>query len=422
MLQFGEYIQRYKNLFALAAIQGANAVTPLLIFPFLLITLGDSGYATIAVTEAVAMLGLCFVIYSFDVDAVSKVVKYREESNTKKIEELFYLVLYARIAIFTVVLIVALLANYYLYKGSFFIVFGWGGMLLGTALQSLWFYQAVEENIVPAVVIVFSRLASIVSIFMLVNDSHDTELAVTVIGGGYFLSGMILLSYASAKFSFSGFLVSYKEVLLLLASGKNVFAGNVSVILFRGSNVFILSFFASDSAVSLYSLAEKFTKCIQAVIRPLNQFEYPRLLREFNLRNTTIEQAFTIVMGYTKYQILVLLVMVSVFCVFIFGWGDRYLVGYLDFQTYFLVQLILLVSVFLGVCNYMFGTAGLNNLGLERTYMILIMGVGVVSIITCILLSKFFGAAGAALAYTVGEGLLLLCVLKQYMFNSREVK
>ncbi|WP_417662478.1 oligosaccharide flippase family protein [Pseudomonas sp.] len=406
---------RYKNLLGLVAIQGANSVLPLLIFPFLLATLGESSYAAVVVTEAVALLGLCIVIYSFDVDAVPKAIKCKENNNFYGLGEIFFSVLYARSLIFIVVLCFTWILNFLIFNMNWYFVIGWGAMIYGSVLQSLWFYQAIEQNVVAAIAVIFSRLASVALIFYFVISPEDSELSVLIIGVGYLLSGFFLLFYATSKFPARSFKVKFTSVFELLSSGRHIFTGNISVVLFRGSSVVILSLFATDSAVSLYSLAEKFTKCIQAIIRPLNQFSYPRLLREFEGDRRLINKSFFTVLSHTKYQLWILLGIVLFFMFFMVFWGGRYLSGITDFELYLLVQAVLLVSVFFGVCNFMFGTAGLNNLGFERYYSLLIVGVGVTSVVVCMMLSSLFGALGAAIAFSLGEFLLFAGVAQRYL-------
>lgn len=413
-------MQRYKNLLALVAIQGANSVLPLLIFPFLLATLGESGYATVAVTEAVALLGLCIVIYSFDVDAVPKAIKCKENNNFYGLGEVFFSVLYARSLIFIVVLCFTWALNFLIFNMNWYLVIGWGAMIYGSVLQSLWFYQAIEQNVVAAIAVIFSRLASVVLIFYFVISPEDSGLSVLIIGVGYLLSGFFLLFYATSKFPASSFKIKSTSVFALLSSGRHIFTGNISVVLFRGSSVVILSLFATDSAVSLYSLAEKFTKCIQAIIRPLNQFSYPRLLRELEGDRRLINNKFFVVLNHTKYQLWGVLVIVLIFMLFMILWGEKYLSGIADFKLYLIVQGVLLVSVFFGVCNFMFGTAGLNNLGYERYYSLLITSVGIISVVVCIVFSSIFGAIGAAIAFLLGEFMLFTGVAKRYLRAKEE--
>ncbi|EER6986733.1 hypothetical protein DYQ41_002228, partial [Escherichia coli] len=92
-------IKEYHSVLELAIIQGANAIFPVLVFPFFLITLGENIFSSIAVGEVLALYVLIFSLYSFDIISVQKVIS----SVTKdEIFKVYILTLICRLCLFVI--------------------------------------------------------------------------------------------------------------------------------------------------------------------------------------------------------------------------------------------------------------------------------------------------------------------------------
>jgi len=409
---YGKVIMRNNvvNLMSLSAIQGANALLPLLIFPYLYTVLGENEFSRVVIAEAISMYVLAFCLYSFDVTGVKELL-HTESDAVNNSAQVYWSVLFFRLGVLLCLSIIILPITYIFFGGYFLPILSWLLFPLGMVLQSNYFFQAEERNFFFSIGVVFSRLISCLAIYVSVNSHSDMLLAINLLGGSFLLSGVTALLLIQYKHPFKLHYLSFERTKLMFQQGLAIFIGNMSVSLFRGSNVIILSLVSIPSAVAVYSLAEKIIKSIQALARPLNQLAYPKVVKEFSLGGSV--GIFDLIWKYTKPQLLFLTIIIGLLLItfyFIAGHQD-----WININIEVLNLIILMsLSVLFGVSNYMFGTVGLNLTNQQNYYAKAVLITGVVILPVSFSLGYFFGAIGAGVAFVSGELLLLLLLLAKY--------
>lgn len=408
------------NLGALACIQGANAILPLIVFPLILTRVGADHYSRIAVTESVMLVLLSLTVYSFDVEGISLVAGLNLTTESERISEIFSEILLARLALFALSGIALVIIAPFMSSTTVLLLSGWILFPLSYTLQSTWFFQAIERNIAPAVVILITRFACIFLIKLIIVSPADFYLAPVIISGCYAMGGAVLLGYIISMYRVRVRWVPLAAISRALNRGKEIFLGNVSVVLYRGSNVVILSTFSAGAAVVTYSLAEKAIKVFQAGATPLNQQFFPRVIRALQSMRTPDSDAFRAILRYTIPQMGLLLLGGMILATGLFLFRDllpaRIHTPIVN-DTLTLV-IIMAGTVFFGVANFMFGTSGLNYLGKRAYFAKAILATGVMNVVVCSLLSNFFAAKGAAFSFLLAEVFLFALVTRAYFRES----
>jgi O-antigen/teichoic acid export membrane protein len=410
------YRQDAGNLVALTTIQLGNAILPLVVYPLLLATVGTELFSRIAVTEVGMIIALTAVIYSFDIDGVAWLVPKSVQADKGAVSIIFSEVLVVRLAILGAFLVLICALSPLWDRTTFLLLLSWMFVPLGYILQGAWFFQALERNGIHATVMVASRVAGLLLILGLIVSPAEFYLAPLIIGGTHAAGGAVLLGYAIVKYSIRLTPVSIPRVRELLIHGKEVFVGNMSVALYRDSNVLILNAFSSSAAVSTYSIAEKMVKVFQAGARPLNQLFFPKVIRALAPFSEPGRPALRAVLRYTVPQLALLAV-----------GGTAIAIGFYLFRSFIpteltssnaaeIVRLVLLmaVSVLFGMANFMLGMGSLIYLGRRRYLAKSILVTGASSVVICVTLVHFFSATGAALTFVLAEMLLLAQILRAY--------
>jgi PST family polysaccharide transporter len=296
------------------------------------------------------------------------------------------------------------------------LVLAWMLVPLGYALQSAWFFQGMEQNVAPAAIIVGFRLATLGLTRLLVTTPEHYVRVPLIVGGAYAAAGVMMLAFAVSRHDIRIVPISPARIAELLHHGKAVFVGNIAVTLYRDANVLILGAFGTGAAVSVYAVAEKFVKAFQALVRPLNQFFFPRVVRQLGGSRRADGSAFRVVLRNTIPQ-LALLTSGGL----VLGAGlvllRRHLPdGLIRIGGGEIIRLVglMAVSVLFGVGNFMFGVAGLNYLGRRRYLAQSILAVGLASVACCAILVRSFGATGAAVNFVLAEAVLFLLVARAY--------
>lgn len=407
------------NLASLTCIQAFNAAIPLIIFPFALRTVGTDLYAKIATTEAITFVVLTIVLYSFEVDAVSRVVDRKLTDDLEEISRIFSTVLFFRLGLFIASILPALVAVHWLAPDLQTQLLWWSLVPLSYILQSLWLFQGLERNLPAAAIVASGRVLCLCLIIGLVDGPEDAHLVAVFVGSSFLLSGASSLIYVLSRFKIrlqSVPLSSFKEYAW---SGKEIFLGNLSVMLYRDVNLLVLgAVHAGAEAIATYSIAEKLIKGLQAAMRPFNQLFYPKAVRAIREARAADRTAFAIILHFTIPQMIALACLIIATATLLAPLRE-FLTSKVanPFQITDIAKLliVMLPAVFIGIANFMLGTAGLNHLN-ERPYFFRsILTAGILSVGVSLALGWRFGAIGAAIAMVVGEAVLLLLIMRKFL-------
>lgn len=410
------------NGLALVAVQGANALFPLLVFPFLLMVLGKNAFAELVVAEAMAFYVLTVCLYSFDTSGVQSIVEARQQGGKSAEAECFFNILGARIALFIVSAVPMTIAYYILADGSLAVMLAWLCFVLGMILQCNYYFQAVESNALLAAFVLVSRVCAVLAIYLTINGAADLFIASLILAGSFLVSGiaafLFLLRYFGAKSMKSA---SVGGVLYLLREGRHLFFGNISVALFRGANVLILAGVSNSAAVSVYAVVEKIIKSIQALARPLNQLFIPKAVKAWSMlavEHKTYLHAFEVIWKNTRIQICLMLIVLPLGGLALYiGRALGFLPGFGN-ETLILV-LLMAPAVIFGVANAMFGAVGLTLIGAQSYFATAVFTVGVSTFLFSMVACYYFDAYGAAIAFVFAEMSLLIAFLWKYKRNEK---
>ena len=413
----------FKNLASLTSIQVSNALLPLLVFPYILASVGEDGYSRMVLAESLSFIVLAISLYSFEVNGVSRIVSIGNHRKKNPLSEAFSIVFYTRIVLFTLVLIIVI-ALYLISSNLFFLLLcGWMLVPLSHIFQSAYFYQAVENNLPLAIIVVLSRGASAIAVCWGVNNPGDEVFAPFIIGGFYLLGALFSFWYITKvyeiKLSWGGMQPIYQS----LSDGKEIFFGNMSVFFFRDSYVLVLGIVgASPVAISTFSIAEKYVKAFQAIARPLNRLFFPKVIRRLANFEGPSRSSFAAIFRMTLPQLLLVCI---AFCILVGLYsevGSVYLKieAYQNLDRIELLVLLMIPAVLFGVANYMFGVAGLNFLGAKVYLAKSLFLVAGVSLLNCFLLAKLYLDIGAAISFALAEVLLFIFISACYFLTSNK--
>ena len=412
-----------KNFIGLLLIQGSNALLPIIIFPYIFITVGSDIYRHIVFTEAINLFIITTILYGFDITATNKVILLRSGNNKKLLSSLFSNVIYIRIFIFILLEIIIILIFYLLKTDLFPYMIGWSLFSLSYALQSNWFFHGLENNYFFGIITLLFRVITVISIFSLPADYLSGPLTVLFIGFFAVLSSCISIFFAFKRYSLKIEKIQMSIVKELIWSSKEVFVSSFSVGLFRNTNIIIMDLLSvSSNLISIYSLAEKVTKSIQSITRPLSQYFYPKILRISKNHKEPSLRVMKEIFPSSFYQL------VSLFII----WGAFYLLFILSEKSFSFFTttpedreklmfsfFIMSISTMLGILNYIYGTVALNALNKEKYLMRVIIITGLTTVIYSFFSISYMSFYGAPISYLFGEAFLLIMILLKYLNHKK---
>lgn len=394
------------NFVALAAIQGANAVFPIVLFPYFLFVLGPTLFARLVVLEAVALYVLTISLYSFEIIGAQRLIEAKKNSDLA-ILRVYFETLYTRLSLFLVSAGCLLLIFYVFFPRDFIYIAVWLFFPLGQILQSNYYYQAMEENGINAIVIISSRIIFLVGGYILIKGADDVLIAHALIPMSYFSSGLISVIVVRGQMKEAVVSLDIGLIWQNLKEGWVLFFGGLAVVLYRNTNVLILTAVSGNAiAISAYAMAEKMVKMLQAICTPLNQLFFPRVMLALQLKNANPKSE---IWRYTKPQVLAFaafLPFVSLMAYFDSNYGQ------LIFNSKTLNVFLIMSSVpIFGIVNFMFGMVGLSVLNKSTLFARGTILAGFSSVALCAVGGHFFDAYGAAVAFLFAEIILFACVM-----------
>lgn len=397
-----------KNLTGLFLIQGSNAIFPLVVMPFAYAKIDTESFAKIAVSESFILIVLCLVLYSHDIQGVQWLNK-ASNSNSETHSQVFSRVFWARLFLLGISIPITFAFLWFYDQELIKVTAAWMPLLLGHILYSAWFFQANEDSFQIGLQAAVTKLiASGVAIGSIWLNS-DPILIPLVISCAQLASGALALKTASSKYHIKIEKIPKNQLLRDLKDGRHIFAGNFSVLLFRGSNTLILNHFSSSSLVAAYALGEKIIKALQATLRPVNQLLHIKLLRQ--LSSSSKADGLSLAAKYSKLQVLILL---SAWAIL----GSIYVFtkdfGFFSQPQIQLTKVILLMwpATVFGTANFLIGNAALNAVGQDREYSRAVLSSGTISLASSAVLISQLEMTGAIISYVLGEALLLAFVLR----------
>lgn len=407
----------FSNILSLAAVQGANALLPLVVYPVTLARLGADPYGLMVQAEALSLFLLTLVLFSFEVTGVTAVVSLDGKSHRDELSALLTRILAARLILFCVGAPLLCLAAFLINPALLPVVAAWCLVPLSFALSPNWLFQGLQDNGALAISNVASRGLAMALVLFLVTRPEQVILVPIIIGGCYLTGALVSLSIGMVKHRLRLIRPSTSSLKNSFRDGRHVFFGNLSTIVYKDINTLLLGILgASSGAIAAYSLAEKLAKALQAAIRPLNQHYFPHAIRLAD-RHAPRRMVLGRMLRLSAIQQGVLATMIVSAGVIYTLFGEKILsaIGGSSFQPAIGLFFFMSIATLLGVANFMLGTAALNAMGETKFVFFALLKTGVASLICGCLLIYLWGEVGAAISFVLGEAILLGLLLTGYL-------
>lgn len=396
-----------RNIFSLYLLQGANAVAPVVIYPFLLSRLGVELFSDLVFLEVLALLCQIVSMYSFDVNGIFRLAK-------EDAKHVFISVLYARLFLFGACAVVFTSLVVWFMQGQNVYAFAIFLLLpLGNILQSFWYHQAVENNWVNSIFMLVGRLLFLVLIFVFVSTQNDFLLAVILLAMSCFIPALCSLVYVMARdeIRFCRFVLF--DVFAQCKEGVPIFISNLGVGMFKEFNILIIKLAGVPAeGISLYAIAEKFVKAMHAINRPISQALYPKIIR------FVADGRRNLLKGMSRFilpQIMVL-ILLGVFSGLAAYGVSKVIPGlWMEYRSAVFLFWLMSLSIVFGLINFVYGVAGLNALAKEKLFASIVVAVGMVNVPLCYFASMIWAEYGAGLVFVFSELLLSVLVISLYM-------
>ena len=272
------------NVISLFVLQGSNYIIPLLSIPYLFKTLNVEKFGLVNFSFAFIQYFIILTDFGYNLSATKSIAEHRDDKA--KIQQIFNAVIGSKIILFFIGLIaltgiVFLIPGFSTYKTVYFISYG---MVLGSILFPIWFFQGMERMKFITILSISLKLVAIIPLFFLVKSTADYLYVPIFNTVAWIVCGLVSLYVIKKDFGIVPGAFTFAQVKESIKESSPFFLSRVSVSLYTTSNVFALGLFSGNISVGYYSAAEKLFQALQNAYSPINNSLYPFMTKTRDLK------------------------------------------------------------------------------------------------------------------------------------------
>ena len=397
-----------KNYVALLFIQGTNFILPLIIFPYLVRTLGLEKYGLVMVAQSVAVFLTIIVDFGFNISATREVANLKNDKE--KLSQFYWNVFSIKLVliIITFLLLLGLIICVDKFSVDPLIYLFSFGLVLGQAIFPTWFFQGIEKMQIITIVNVAAKLFFTISLFFVVLSPADYRYVPIFNGLGFVISGLFgfVFSLQYVKFIFP----KLSQVKEIIENSSSLFFSNFAVSLYTSSNTLILGFFAGDSMAGVYASMEKLILAIKSMYSPLYQAIFPNLsTKPYDEIRSYIDK-MRIPIGFLG-LVISIIIFFGAKQILMLAFDDALIVGYSA-----VFQILGLISI-LSSLNMLYVTLYFPSIKKYKIRMKILISGGFLNLIIALSLVKFYTIYGVAISAVTTELFILLLAVYFYYKN-----
>lgn len=393
-----DYKRIADNIISLLSVQGFNYILPLITFPYLTRVLGPDKYGLIAF--ALAFIGYFQILtdYGFNLSATREISTNRNDDV--KVSEIYSSVMATKVIllILSFFIMVLVVFSFEKFRNDWLLYFFTFGLVVGNLLLPTWFFQGMEKMRYISILNIGISLIYTASIFIFVRNTSDYLYVPLINSIGTILIGIYSLSLVHREFDVKIIRPSMTNIKYQLEEGWHVFISTVAISFYTISNIFILGFFANNTIVGYYSVADRIIKMVSGLLGPISQSIYPYIsVLAIKSKNDAIVflKKITILIGASSLALSLI--------IFLFAGVIIYILAGSQFnESVILIQIMAFLPFIIALSN-IFGTQTMLTFNYKKAFSRIIIIAGVINIILALVLTPLFKAVGISAVVVITE-------------------
>ncbi|MDA7856271.1 oligosaccharide flippase family protein [Gammaproteobacteria bacterium] len=397
--------QLSKNISSLYLVQITRYLIPLLMIPYIARVLGVSSWGILAFTQAFSLYLFLIVDYGFELSATRMIAE--NKGNHNKLAKILVNVLSAKLFLSFLVIILAVIIKE-VWNNIFDIsILYWAGFFwaFSNSINLFWFFQGIERVQFIAFIDVASKLIGLALIFYFVKSPGDEWVFLAINGGASFVTFLISFIYLARNFGI--FPPSLKDSISMIDDGWNSFLIRFFSSIYSSTSPFIMGLISTPELVGYYSAAEKITRTVKEILRPITRTLYPHF--SVLLKNDRNIAFYKIRLAFLSLSIIGLLLALLVY---LFSDSIITLMFGGDFKNSILILQIMSIIILLSTMSNVISIQWMMNNNLDKKVAIYTFISLLIFITAAILLVPIYDGKGMALSIILAElSLITICVL-----------
>lgn len=273
----------YANILALACVQMANYLAPLLVLPYLSRVLGINGFGLVVITFSV--IAICFVVSDFGFNLSSPNWIAQNKGDKREVSIYISSVFYLKVLfLFPLVIFICIYYVFFLnISNQINMMIACIIAVISQAFIPVWFFQGIEKMRLITVFWVISKILYLMLVLLFVKREGQ-EYIVIICFGISNIAATVIAIYFIYRSGYRFVKPPFHFVVKVFKDNIYFFLSRAAVGLYTSASTFIVGSYAGVAQAALYSSAEKLYQAGQSVTSPVSQALYPYLSRTGDLR------------------------------------------------------------------------------------------------------------------------------------------
>lgn len=272
-----------ENYFFMTLLLVLNSYFALLIYPYLIKSLGKDSYGIYVYGFTIASFFITFVSFGFDMTGLREISKAAHSTKDKSfiLSKVFTAKLYLELISIG---IFAILVNIVpLWRENSIIYWVCFSTTLVNIFLPVWYFQGIQKMKIVTIIQLLLKIASLPFIFYYVETSSDI-LAYSIISSTVSVIGaLVAFAYIIKIDKLRISIISFKETLSYTKESLYFFYSNVgSTIKTQSLNLVIGSYFGMGD-LAIYDLAQKIISIPMMILMNVNRALFPKIAGNFNI-------------------------------------------------------------------------------------------------------------------------------------------
>ncbi|WP_075317112.1 oligosaccharide flippase family protein [Bacteroides togonis] len=268
-----------RNVKYLFILQLVDRITPLIVIPYLMVTLGAEKYGYIGFSSAVIQYLVLLTSFGFALSATQRIA-VANHNGKEEISRIFFSTVIAQVSLLIVgtilgIIVILSFNKIKIYADTILCTYP---MAVGTALSTTWFFQGIGKIRIPALVFCFSRMLILPLTFIFVKNSKDYNYAAIIQSFVYIISSVVNIILIIKLNIITKVRIAISDILHELKESYPLFLSTFATSAYTQLFTIILGFFSSSTVVGRYSAAEKIMRSLCfAIYSPISTAYYPKI-------------------------------------------------------------------------------------------------------------------------------------------------
>ncbi len=406
-----------RNFIYLFFNQFFNLIIPLLVFPFLLKTLGLELFGLYSLTYAGIIFCFMFCDYGFNFSGSKYIAinKFDIKKRDISFSTIISLKIVISILISTFWIIYVFLNTRFENNTLFGILFI--GMIVGNSLNLQWFFQGIEQLGWFSATNSVIKLISNILILFVVKSAKDIYLIPLIYSLAFLLTGIInvLIAIYVVKVKFN-FMTFHSHKLFLKEGFDNFVTISMTSLVFNGT-IIILSFFEkSILIIGAFSALDRIIKILVSIYVPYSTAIYPRNIANFQINSKKGKQS---VIKYGSIALFLSLICLSL--IFIFSNKILFLLNP-NLEIYSSWLKVYSFWVFFIIINNLVGYHYMNGLNKSSIFRNINIIYTIFTVFLMIFGCYFYSFKGCIISVILGELFLTTLLIFKVNSNNFEIE